>query len=166
MTLTEFHPELRSRARVIPKSPIRPLTLPFFRVATRLLNRAAGRGVEVLTIADGVGVRLFRPAGGTASGPALLWIHGGGYVIGTAAQDDLLCRRYAAKLGVTVASVEYRLAPEHPYPTPGEDCYTASTPVGWPSQEAARAAVWPQRWPSWPATAARWTSPRRSWPTR
>ncbi len=142
MTLTEFHPELRSRARVIPKSPIRPLTLPFFRVATRLLNRAAGRGVEVLTIADGVGVRLFRPAGGTASGPALLWIHGGGYVIGTAAQDDLLCRRYAAKLGVTVASVEYRLAPEHPYPTPVEDCYTA---LRWlaalPAVDAGRVAI-------------------------
>ena len=65
--------------------------------------------VEVLTLASGVGIRLFRPAGVTGQAPALLWIHGGGYVIGKAAQDDVLCRRYARELGATVASVEYRL---------------------------------------------------------
>jgi acetyl esterase/lipase len=56
--------------------------------------------------------------------PGLLWIHGGGYVIGFAAQDDDLCKHYAEATGCVVASVEYRLAPEHPYPTPLEDCYT------------------------------------------
>ena len=81
--------------------------------------------VEVLTLPSGVGIRLFRPAGVTGQAPALLWIHGGGYVIGKAAQDDALCRRYAHELGATVASVDYRLAPEHPYPTPVEDCYSA-----------------------------------------
>ena len=44
--------------------------------------------------------------------PALVWVHGGGYVIGTAAQDDDLCRRYVRHLGIAVASVDYRLAPE------------------------------------------------------
>ena len=44
--------------------------------------------IEVLTLASGVGIRLFRPAGVTGQAPALLWIHGGGYVIGKAAQDD------------------------------------------------------------------------------
>ena len=68
--------------------------------------------VEVLTLPSGVGVRLFRPAGVTGQAPALLWIHGGGYVIGKAAQDDALCRRFARELGATVASVEYRLAPD------------------------------------------------------
>ena len=56
--------------------------------------------VEVLTLSSGVGVRLFRPAGARVAGPALLWIHGGGYVIGDAAQDDVLCRRFARELGV------------------------------------------------------------------
>lgn len=55
--------------------------------------------------------------------PALLWIHGGGYVMGTAAQDDSLCRSLADQLGAVVASVEYRRAPEHPFPTPLEDCH-------------------------------------------
>ena len=54
-----------------------------------------------------------------------MWIHGGGYVIGTAQQDDRLCRRFSTRLGITVASVDYRLAPEHPYPAPLEDCYAA-----------------------------------------
>ncbi|MFN8101182.1 MAG: alpha/beta hydrolase [Mycobacterium sp.] len=142
MSLTEFHPELRSRARLLPKSAIRPLTLPVIRALSRLQLRLPARGVEVLTIADGVGVRLFRPEGATAPGPALLWIHGGGYVMGTAAQDDLLCKRYAARLDATVAAVNYRLAPEHPYPAPVEDCYTALTWLaGLPAVDRRRVAI-------------------------
>ena len=63
VSLVEFHPELRSRARVIPKAPIRPLTLPFFRIATRLQARKPARGVEQLRISDHVGIRLYRPEG-------------------------------------------------------------------------------------------------------
>lgn len=59
--------------------------------------------------------------------PTLLWIHGGGTLMGTAAQDDKYCRRMAHLSGIAVASVEHRLAPEHPYPTPVEDCYAALT---------------------------------------
>ena len=55
----------------------------------------------------------------------MLWIHGGGYVIGTAAQDDSLCRRFARELGMVVAAVDYRLAPEYQYPVPLDDCYQA-----------------------------------------
>jgi acetyl esterase/lipase len=55
----------------------------------------------------------------------LLWIHGGGMVIGTAAQDDAICRRFAEELGIIVAAVDYRLAPEHPFPVPLHDCYDA-----------------------------------------
>jgi len=72
-------------------------------------------------------VRLFRPAGAIGPAPALVWIHGGGYVMGTAAQDDALCRRFSTRLGATVASVDYRLAPEHRYPAALEDCYSALT---------------------------------------
>ncbi len=78
----------------------------------------------------------------SGTGPALLWIHGGGYVIGSAAQDDQLCRRFASELGATVASVDYRLAPENPYPVPLEDCYTAlAWLVGLPSVDPARVAI-------------------------
>jgi acetyl esterase/lipase len=85
------------------------------------------RDVEVITLDSGVGVRLFRPVNVAEPAPALLWIHGGGYVMGTAQMDDRSCRRFSRRLGITVASVEYRLAPEHPYPAPLEDCYSALT---------------------------------------
>jgi len=121
-----FHPELRRVARHIPKQIVTPVTVPFLRAAERLMwRRPTPKDIEELTLPSGVGVRLFRPIGVIGRTPALLWIHGGGYVIGRAAQDDELCRRYARKLGATVASVEYRLAPEHPYPAPLEDCYSA-----------------------------------------
>jgi acetyl esterase/lipase len=138
----EFHPELRRSARLLPKQMITPLTLPFIRAASRLMWRSEPEGVEVLTLPSGVQVRLYRPAEHTAPGPALLWIHGGGYVIGDAAQDDVLCRRFSRELGATVASVNYRLAPEHPYPAPVEDCYSA---LAWlsrlPSVDSSRVAI-------------------------
>jgi acetyl esterase/lipase len=122
---TDFHPDLRRAARYIPKQIVTPVTVPFLRASERLLWQRKPKDVEVLTLSSGVGVRLFRPTRVTGRAPALLWIHGGGYVIGKAAQDDELCRRYARELGATVASVDYRLAPEHPYPAPLEDCYSA-----------------------------------------
>ncbi|ORA56814.1 alpha/beta hydrolase [Mycolicibacterium chubuense] len=121
---------------------ITPVTLPFVRAASRLMWRGQPDGVEVLTLASGVGVRLHRPPGVATPGPALLWIHGGGYVIGDAAQDDVLCRRFARELGATVVAVNYRLAPEHPYPVPVEDCYAA---LSWlaelPSVDPDRVAI-------------------------
>jgi acetyl esterase/lipase len=137
----DIHPELRSVARFVPRKLIYGWTLPILRRLTGL-QRVNNDGVEVLTLPSGVGVRLYRPAGATAATPALLWIHGGGYVLGTAAQDDLLCRRFVKTLGITVASVDYRLAPEHPYPAPLEDCYTALTWLaGLPEVDAGRIAI-------------------------
>lgn len=110
-----------------------------------LMQLWAGGGaddVEALTLVSGVGVRLHRPAGNTEVAPALLWIHGGGYVMGSAKQDDALCRRFSRKLDVTVASVEYRLAPEHPYPAALDDCYSALTWLaGLPSVDPAQVAI-------------------------
>ena len=48
-------------------------------------------------------------------------------MLGSAAQDDALCRHFAKELGIVVAAVEYRLAPEHTYPVPLHDCYDALT---------------------------------------
>lgn len=124
MANTDIHPELRRAARFTPRALIYPWTLPVLRRLTGL-QRPDNDGVEVLTLESGVGIRLYRPTGAATTTPALLWIHGGGYVLGTAAQDDVLCRRFVKELGITVASVDYRLAPEHPYPAPLEDCYAA-----------------------------------------
>jgi acetyl esterase/lipase len=54
----------------------------------------------------------------------LYWIHGGGYVLGTAAQDDVRLSRWCSRLDIVAVSVDYRLAPEHPYPAPLDDCYS------------------------------------------
>ncbi|MCV7445378.1 alpha/beta hydrolase [Mycobacterium paraense] len=128
MPNNDVHPDLRRIARIAPRHIIGPRSLPIMRSLSAVTGRRrkpAPSEVEVITLGSGAGVRLFRPAGATAPGPALLWIHGGGYVIGTAQQDDAQCRRLSSSLGATVASVDYRLAPEHPYPAPLEDCYSA-----------------------------------------
>lgn len=142
MATTDIHPELRGAARFVPRRLVSRWTVPVLRRLTGL-QRVDNSGVEVLTLPSGVGVRLYRPAGATGvATPALLWIHGGGYVIGTAAQDDMLCRRFVDALGITVASVDYRLAPEHPYPAPLEDCHTALTWLaGLPGVERDRIAI-------------------------
>lgn len=141
----ELHPELRRSARLLPKQLITPRTLPFIRAARHLLwlsDRAGTDAPELLTLPSGVGVRLYRPGSPTDRGPALLWIHGGGYLAGDAAQDDALCRRFAHRLGATIASVNYRLAPEHPYPAPLEDCYSV---LNWlcrlPAVDPGRVAI-------------------------
>ena len=77
---------------------------------------AAGRSVPV---------RLHVPDGRSASG-VVLSIHGGGFYLGSAAADDVRNRRLADALGVVVASVDYRLAPEHPWPAAPDDCETAA----------------------------------------
>ena len=70
-------------------------------------------------------VRVYQPTDRPATLPALLWIHGGGYVLGSVERDDLLAKHLARVGQCVVASVEYRLAPEHPFPAPVEDCYAA-----------------------------------------
>ena len=68
-------------------------------------------------------LRIYTPSGIDGSAPGLYWIHGGGMVLGNAAMEDPMTKGVAAEMGCVVASVEYRLAPEHPHPAPIEDCY-------------------------------------------
>ena len=119
------HPDLRVIAHLLPGGAFNRRTLPVIRALTRLQARRSPKDVEVAGLPSGISVRLHRPPHPDNAGGALLWIHGGGYVIGSAAQDDRLCRRFADRLGVPVAAVDYRLAPKHPYPAALEDCYEA-----------------------------------------
>jgi acetyl esterase/lipase len=137
----EFHPDLRRIARFIPPRLVGPWSLRLVRV---LSGRQAkpDPDAEVITLGSGAGVRLFRPAPEAQPGPALLWMHGGGYVLGTAQADDKACRLFSKRLGITVASVEYRLAPEHPYPASVEDCYSAlAWLAGLPAVDPGRIAI-------------------------
>ena len=85
--------------------------------------------------ADGVPVRIYRHEAET---PALVYFHGGGWVIGSLDSHDRLCRTLAAGSGCAVVSVDYRLAPEHPYPAAVEDAWTATA---WAAARFPRIAV-------------------------
>ena len=85
---------------------------------------------------------LYRPKGATGPLPAFLHIHGGGYVFGTAASSGPSCVRTASELRCLVASVDYRLAPEHPAPAAVEDCYAA---LAWLNQQAGALRIDPRR---------------------
>ncbi|BBZ24906.1 alpha/beta hydrolase [Mycolicibacter hiberniae] len=141
MVSSGFHPDLRRAARVLPRGGIGPATLPVMRGLMGLQGRRTPAGVEVLDLPSGANLRVFRPPNADPA-PALLWIHGGGYVLGQAAQDDRLCRRFSAQLGAAVASVDYRLAPQHPYPAALEDCWAALTRLAaLPGVDPARIAI-------------------------
>src|SRR4051812_41098837 len=107
-------PSARARSAELAAAVARPAWPPD--VATEDHHAPAGDGTDVL-------VRLYRPALAPSPAPALYWVHGGGLVMGSVAQNDDMCAAIADHLDIVVASVEYRLAPEHPYPTPLEDCY-------------------------------------------
>ena len=69
-----------------------------------------------------IGLRLYKSQTDNDALPVLIYYHGGGWVIGGIATHDILCRHLALATGWAVASVDYRLAPEFPFPTPLEDC--------------------------------------------
>lgn len=89
-----------------------------------------------------VRVRIYRPQAQDGVLPALLWIHGGGYVLGNVEQDDAHARNVVTTVNCVVVSVDYRLAPEHPFPAPVEDCYAA---LQWLAANAAELRVDPAR---------------------
>ena len=79
---------------------------------------------------------------GAAAGPAVLYLHGGGMISGSVALYDPPVSRYVSSSGVPMLAVDYRLAPEHPYPTPVEDCYAG---LGWLAAHAHELGADPAR---------------------
>jgi len=78
--------------------------------------------VELTTEGSGVALSMLRPLGSTDHSPALFWMHGGGMVIGNRHMDDARLIEWCRSLGCVCITVEYRLAPEAPYPAPLDDC--------------------------------------------
>lgn len=133
--MAEFHPELRRAARIIPRFGFTPGLARFARFIQRIRGVPRPPAVTGLTIRDvtipgpmgnaAVRARIYAPDIVRSNRPAMLWIHGGGFIIGTPEQDQAnniaLCRDQ----GMVVVAVAYRLGPDHPYPAGLDDCYAA-----------------------------------------
>jgi acetyl esterase/lipase len=87
-------------------------------------------------------VRVYSPPASEQPRPCCYWIHGGGYIFGTIDTSDARCVQTAETLDCVVVSVEYRLAPEHPYPAPLEDCYTG---LAWTAAHTGELGIDPAR---------------------
>jgi acetyl esterase len=110
--------------------PLEALPVPDARTAYDQLAGFAGEPAPVAAVedasADGVPIRIYRP-GGEGPHPLLIWIHGGGWVLGSIDGYDTVARDLCARAGCMVVSVGYRLAPEHPFPAAVEDVVTVAT---------------------------------------
>jgi acetyl esterase/lipase len=130
---SNIHPELRQVASKIPPITYGNKNLWFFNWAMRLRplpKTPEGVLIENVLIPDQadhtkIRLRIYRPTVVGAPTPVLIWLHGGGYVMGNPEQDDASGAQYVRELGITVVSVDYRCAPKYPFPSGLEDGYAA-----------------------------------------
>jgi acetyl esterase/lipase len=106
------------------------------------LSGAVTRTERVVPGDPEVPVRVHRANGACGALPCIYSMHGGGYIVGSYDMDDALFDRWCPKLGIVGVSVEYRLAPETPYPGPIEDCYRG---LKWVYDNAEELGVDPER---------------------
>ncbi len=128
MPESPFDPEYQSVARFLPRGLARSWNLPLIRVIGALIGR--GADPENVKIEDtGAGpIRVHHPASiGDEPRPAILWLHGGGFLLGSPKQDDALCRQIADELDAIVVAPVYRLSPKHSFPAALDDAYAALT---------------------------------------
>ena len=102
---------------------------------------AETRDLSVPVRGGTIRVRTYRPSG-PGPFPLYVFLHGGGWCVGTIDERDPRCRAVSAGANCIVASVDYRMAPENQYPTPPEDCYAA---LVWLVENASRLGIDPSR---------------------
>lgn len=123
--IDELRPEFRKKYS---KTPFPSLRNPLGFWLQRILMNSGARSRKEPAVCQSTveleksKIRLYQPIH-KPSRAGLIFIHGGGMVMGTAKGNDRECTHYADELGIVVASVEYRVAPEHPYPAAIDDCF-------------------------------------------
>jgi acetyl esterase/lipase len=118
--------DMRSPLLPLTALPFNERTLPVIRLLFSLRTRS-GPGVTVTERYVGeppVRTLVTTPDQHATPSPAVLWIHGGGMIVGTPQFEAVGCGRMARELGAVVVSPDYRLAPENPYPAGLDDCMT------------------------------------------
>ena len=125
-------PVIEEIIKSFPPNDFETLTPEEFRIGNGDYSEGGGEDVEViedrnLLTSDGqdMAIRIYRPKGMVAESPVMVFFHGGGWVVGNINSHDGQCRGLANSSGVTVIAVDYRKAPEYPFPIPPEDCYSA-----------------------------------------
>ncbi len=124
LTPEEARAQMAAMAQEVEKPPVKE-------VSDRHIS---GQGGEFL-------VRIYTPET-TGPAPGFVYYHGGGWVLGDVEYSDLACRIVANDVGCVVVSVDYRLAPEHKFPAPLNDCYTA---LEWVVANAKELGIDPSR---------------------
>lgn len=136
--------ELRSPLMLL-SFPSTVRTLPLIRKLFRLSLRP-GPGVKVarrqIDGVNDVAVHVTTRAGGGSNRPAVLWIHGGGMVVGSPQFESGIIGHLARELDAVVVSPDYRLAPEHPFPAPLDDCMAT---LWWMRNNADELGIDPDR---------------------
>jgi acetyl esterase len=128
-----LHPQAEAYLKLLPTD----LTTPFFELTPELIAEmramdafAEQRGPIVPLplvrddVAAGVPVRIYRPQDGDHPLPAIVYFHGGGWVFGDVDRNDALGRDLAVRSEAVVISVDYRLAPDHPFPAAADDAWS------------------------------------------
>lgn len=127
MDIEHIHPELQSAYKRIPAIPFHNRfflsCMNFFSSLAPKAKTQDGVLIKELVL-NQASIRIYQPEK-EHCGAALLWMHGGGYITGHSAMNDRECIAYVKELKLLVVSVEYRLAPKHPYPAALDDCYEA-----------------------------------------
>lgn len=135
-------PQMEWVLELIEKSPYPALhTVPpeearriFEETATKLDAEPAPMALvedrEIPGPGGGIPVRLYVPAETGVADPLLIYFHGGGWVVGSLETHDRVCRQLAAKSGIRVLSVDYRMGPEHKFPAAVEDAWAVLNHVG------------------------------------
>lgn len=142
-----FDPELQPWIAMLPELDIGDLpgarSLMHAVHSQTVFSPPAGVTMETRMVADSTGalvlpVLVFTPTPTDTQRPALIYMHGGGFVLGDADGDRELPAALAAEAGAVVVSVDYRLAPEHPFPAALDDCYSA---LLWVAEHAAELGI-------------------------
>jgi len=142
-----FHPDLKM-GRFLPPIDIGPR---LSRLANHMPVRSPAPPSDIIVSdlkipgpgeSPAVGIRLYRPASAAGNIPVLVWMHGGGMILGNHLSEEGSNASFARDLGIVVVSVNYRLAPQSPAPAAVEDCYAV---VEWLVANSAQLAIDPHR---------------------